>query len=62
MTRTTKGSPQISWLAKLKPADVRKIRKLSAQGWSQKRLAEAFGISQSSVCNLLTGRTYRQVA
>lgn len=51
--------PKVSWLAKLTPAQVKKIRELRALGWDQKKLAARFNVSQPAICNLLRGRTYR---
>lgn len=36
--------------------DVKRIRRLSAQGWSQRRIASALGLSQPTVWNKLHGR------
>ena len=52
---------KISWLAKLKPQQVRSIRKLAAKGWSQDKIAQRFQVSQSSIHNILRGITYREV-
>ncbi len=57
-----KTKPEVSWRAKLTPSAVRRIRKRYAEGWSQERLAEAFGVSQAAISMLLRGLTYQKVA
>jgi hypothetical protein len=52
---------EVSWLAKLSPAKVRTIRRLYEEGKSQAYLARRFFLSQASVSNLLSGRTYARV-
>jgi DNA-binding MarR family transcriptional regulator len=49
--------------AKLTPAQVRRIWKLSASGChSQGKLAKMFNVSQSAISMLLRRLTYRNVA
>jgi hypothetical protein len=47
--------------AKLTESDVRVMRALRGEGWTQVRLAERFGICQSEVSNVLRGATWRHV-
>jgi DNA-binding MarR family transcriptional regulator len=52
----------VSWRAKLSPAQVRKLRKLYASGsYTTLVLAERFGVSQTTVSNILNGKVYRGV-
>lgn len=46
--------------AKLKESEVRAIRELSGK-ISQKRIGIRFGINQATVCNIITGKTWRNV-
>ena len=48
--------------AKLGEGDVRLIRALAPTGLSQRSLGAIFGIGQSAVSNVLTGRTWKHVA
>lgn len=48
--------------SKLEPADVREIRRRAGSGERQADLAREFGVSPSSVCDILSGRTWRHVA
>lgn len=48
--------------AKLTVAQVTHIKELRAQGWTQCRLAETFGVSQQTVSYLLRGITWSSVA
>lgn len=52
----------VSWRAKLRPSQVRRARELALRNWSQSRIAQVLGVSQSAVSMLLAGRTYRSVA
>lgn len=47
--------------AKLTASDVAEIRRLRIGGWTQTRLASAFGVTQAAVWNILSGRTWRGV-
>lgn len=47
--------------SKLTPEDVRTIREWYPAGWTQQDLAEAFGVGQSQISNLLTGKTWSHV-
>lgn len=44
----------------LTPEDVRRLRERRAEGIAQEDLAEEFGISQSLVSSIVTGRRYAQ--
>ncbi len=44
--------------SKLTEADVMEIRELRAAGWSTGDLATAFGVTRSTVTNILTGKTW----
>lgn len=60
--KTEHRTSRASWLAKLGPRAVRQIRRLyGTQGWSQERLAKRFRVSQSSIHNLLAGKTYKNI-
>ena len=53
---------KLSHFAKLKPAEIRKLRKLyAAKKANTYELAEKFGVSQTTVSNILTGKIYRLV-
>ena len=43
---------------RLSPQEVHEARRLYAQGWSQARLAERFGVGKSSVSRIIRGATY----
>jgi len=45
--------------SKLKEEDRRLVRKMRSDGASHKRIAAAFGVSQSTISRLLAGRTWR---
>jgi len=45
--------------AKLTEADVAKVRKLRAEGWTQQRIADLVGISQANVSRILLGTAWR---
>jgi hypothetical protein len=45
-------------MAKLVPAEVEQIRRLAGQGKSQRYIADVFGITQQSVSDIVTGRTW----
>jgi aspartate kinase len=70
LVRKKKGMPMgsspeiiirsVSLLAKLTPQQVRQIRELS-ENHTQEQLAVRFGVSQSTISNLLTGKIYRKV-
>lgn len=45
--------------AKLSLSRVAKLRQLSAAGWSQRRIARRFGVTQSIVWRVLSGRGWR---
>jgi DNA-binding MarR family transcriptional regulator len=56
----------VSWRAKLRPSQVRLIRKLYFEGengqcWTQGELAERFKVSRTALSFLLRGITYRSV-
>jgi predicted transcriptional regulator len=53
---------KISARALLTPRQVRMIRERRKQGHTQTRLAKDFGVSQSAIAMLLSGKTYRKVA
>ncbi len=59
--KSVRHTSQASWLAKLSPGDVRRIRRLHAEGWSQLRLAKRFRVSQSCIHNVLAGKTYKKI-
>lgn len=44
--------------AKLKNLDIKKIRKLRRDGWTESRIALLFGIGRSTVSNILHSRTW----
>ena len=48
-------------LAKLCENDVRTIRRLRAEGWSQQKIADLVGIAQPNVSQVLLGRTWSHV-
>ena len=52
----------VSWRAKLTPLQVREIRMLHRQGWTGTALAAKFGVSASTISQLLNERTYLRVA
>lgn len=43
--------------AKLNDACVRAIVKLSAEGWTQQRIADLFGVAQTGISRILLGKT-----
>lgn len=45
--------------AKLTEEQVSEIRRLRAEGWTQTRLAIAFGVTQSSIWSILAGKTWQ---
>ncbi len=51
-----------SWLAKLTPAQVKKVRLLYQDGESQCHLARRFKVSQSTISNILSEKVYKGVA
>jgi ribosome-binding protein aMBF1 (putative translation factor) len=46
---------------KLSPDQVRHIRALSEEGWSQQKLAEKFDVKKNAIYYLLSGRTHKAV-
>jgi hypothetical protein len=51
----------ISRLVKLTPHDVVEIRARRARGELQKSIAAAYGVDRTTVCNILTGKSWRHV-
>lgn len=49
-----------SW-AKLTEAQVREIRLLSLQNWSQHRIAKHFGVTQGAIKNIVHRKTWKHV-
>lgn len=47
--------------AELTESDVHEIRKLYANGWSQRGIAEEYGISQSQVSRICSGRGWKHI-
>lgn len=47
--------------SKLKTADVRRIRELRGEGFSQRQLASQFGVSRPAIVSVLRGETWRHV-
>jgi len=47
--------------SKLKEADIRSIRELRAKGRTSQEIADRFGVSTSSIFQILTGKTWRHV-
>ena len=45
----------------LSESDVREIRALARQGWTQTRLADEFGISQAAISNIVRGASWKHV-
>jgi hypothetical protein len=48
--------------ARLTESEVVEMRRLRASGWLQKDLAKKFGVTQATVSQVCTGKTWRQVA
>lgn len=48
-------------MSKLTDDDVRAIRKLSSEGWSQEKLAARFGVSRGPIKAILGGWTWKHV-
>ena len=48
-------------LRRLTPAQVRRIRKMNAQGVSAAALGRRYGISTTSICNIVKWKIYREV-
>lgn len=48
--------------AKLTEADVQEVRRLRAEGWSQQRIADKFGVAQPSISSLLRGKSWAHVS
>lgn len=46
--------------AKLQEDDIRTIHKLYANGYTQKAIAEIFHIDATSICRILSGKTYKR--
>ncbi len=59
--RRRRARPRISSLAKLPPSNVPEIRRLRREGFTQEWLARKFAVSQGTIHNLLTGKTYRHI-
>lgn len=47
--------------AKLSEDDVREIFRLRAEGWTQQQLANEFGVNQTGISSMLTGKTWKSV-
>ncbi len=47
---------------KLTVNDVREIRRLKAEGWTQQRLADVFGVSRTQIGNVVNGKQRVAVA
>ena len=47
--------------AKLAVADVRSIRQLLADGWTQRAIAERFGVCQQNIANIKSGKVWMHV-
>ncbi len=47
--------------AKLTEADVREIRRLYAGGWLQRVIAKEYGINQTAVSKICTGRNWKHI-
>jgi hypothetical protein len=50
-----------SFVAKLTEDDVREVRELLAQGWTQTEIGKLFGVSQSQISLIKTGKEWRHV-
>jgi len=48
-------------MAKLLEADVIRIRHMVADGVTQLRVAAIFGVQRSTICNIVSGRTWKHV-
>lgn len=48
--------------AKLSVEDIREIRRLVADGWTKTAVANRFGVTRPSVCDIIFGVTWRHVA
>jgi len=55
------GKRKVSWLAKLTPAQVRRIRQAYAQGTTMMKLAARYGVSQATISNIVRWKTYRTI-
>lgn len=47
--------------SKLTDDDIREIRRLAAEGWTQSRIGEKFGVWQTYVSHIVTGRRKKEV-
>jgi 5-methylcytosine-specific restriction endonuclease McrA len=56
-SKLNKGKPN-TWQRILKPQDVREIRKLADEGWSNGELATYFGVGRTTICDVRTGLSY----
>ena len=54
--RTLRGERNAS--AKLTAGQVREIREMCTNGWPQRRIARAFGVSQSQVSSIVRGKAW----
>lgn len=53
---------EAAWAARLTAEQVERIRARRAEGWTQTKLAQEFGVSQSAIWSLLAGRTWKATA
>ena len=61
VTPTPKNAEQRDPRAKLTAEQVRAIRRLRGQGWTLRRLAAEFGVSDHAVRAILDGRTWKHL-
>lgn len=58
---TLKPKHKVGNRAKLSVQEVRLARQMEKRGYTQEMIASHFKVSQPAVCNLLAGRTYKNV-